>query len=180
VLEEPAQVRLFLPGDQQLGQIRDGLEAHVPQEVTLRLGRHGLFHDADARQGHLHDAEGTDLAGGLRSVDISENRAPVVAEHGYVPQAQVVAEGRQVGGHGVRVVAGGRLGRIAEAPQVRRHHLVLTGQQVNDVPPFVPGLRPAVQKHDGRALAGRDVVQPGSVDLGGVMGGGYRCHRGLL
>jgi hypothetical protein len=127
VLEEPAQIGFFLSGDEQLRQIGDGLEAHVPQKVAVRRRHHGLLHDPHPRQRHLHDAEGADLTGCLRRVGVGEDRTPVVAKDGHVPQAQVLTKGGQVRGDRGRVIARGRLGRVAATSHVRRDHLVLAG-----------------------------------------------------
>ena len=54
---------------------------------------------------------------------------------------------------------------VAQAAQVGRDHCVVRCQRRHGVPPFPPGLRPAVQQHHRRPLARGDVVQHDLAEL---------------
>src|SRR6202021_1950420 len=108
----------------------------------------------------------------------THTRAASMADDGDGTPAHVPGERGEVGRHGLGVVARRRLARVAEAAQVWRDHGEVAGEQVYHVAPLVPGLRPAVQQHDGPALTGPYVVQPGAVGGGGVVFQGVRRRHG--
>ena len=64
------------------------------------------------------------------------------------------------------VVAIGRLGRLAEAAQIRRDHRIGLGKLGNQRPPHVAVLRITVQQNDRFAFAGGEIVQPHAAKLG--------------
>jgi hypothetical protein len=78
-----------------------------------------------------------------------------VAEHGDLPDAEVVKQGRGVRGQQLEAVVDIGLGRLAPADLVRRHHPVPgPGQRLDDVLEVVAAERLAMEQHD-RLTIGR-------------------------
>jgi len=93
--------------------------------------------------------------------------APIVADHEQALLVQhVVHQAPDVLRDRLLVVAVRWPRRVAEAAKVGRDDAVARGQPRNDVPPHVPGLRPAMQQDDGRSPTRRNVVQPNLADIG--------------
>ncbi len=81
-------------------------------------------------------------------------------------------EAADIARHGLLVIAAKRTRRIAGTAIVGRDHAkTLGGEQRHQLPPFVPGLREAVQQdQDAVAFAGCHIMQPHArLDLGGAV-----------
>src|SRR6266852_3092914 len=67
-------------------------------------------------------------------------------------------------GHRLLVVARHRLGRLAEAAQVRRDHCMILCQLSHQWPPHMTVFSIAMQENYGIAFAGDQIMKPDSVD----------------
>ena len=101
------------------------------------------------------------IASGCAAASANADRAaPVVADQMPARQAERARQQLpEVGGDGLLVVAVERPRAVAEPAQVGHDQPVVRREQRHDVPPLVPGRRPAVQQHHGVAGAGGDVVE---------------------
>src|SRR5215510_16297903 len=64
------------------------------------------------------------------------------------------------------VITAQRTRTVAKTTHIRGDHAVSLGEGGYHVPPFPPGLWPTVQEHDGRSLAGCDVVHQDLAQIG--------------
>src|SRR6185295_5386245 len=67
------------------------------------------------------------------------------------------------------VITAQRTRTVAEPAQIRGDHAVPLGKGGYHMPPFPPGLRPAVQEDDRRSLASRHVVDQDLAQVGKMM-----------
>ena len=97
----------------------------------------------------------------IRGGEAKGNRAaPVVADQKIAFEAEmVVREHANVVRNALLIVSRCRPRRVAQAAQIGRDHLIARGQTGDDMAPFIPGLRPPMQQHDGKSGPGGDVVQ---------------------
>ena len=153
-LVEPGEIGTLAALHQRLRQVGCHVEGVVPALAALRdVG-------ADAGQGHVDDGQRPDRVGVRRGKGEGHGSAPVVPDQ--MPARQAERAGQQlpeIAGDGLLVVAVERTRAVAEATQIRHDQPVTRREKRHDVPPLVPGRRPAVQEHHRVAGAGRDVVE---------------------
>src|SRR5581483_239707 len=102
-------------------------------------------------------------------VGIGDRPAPVVSDQENLFEAELAHELIDIVGDGAFVVAGRRTRGIAQAAHVRSDDRVVLGQRRHDTAPFVPGLRPSMEQHDGIAASAGNVVEADVVEGNGVM-----------
>ena len=162
---EPAEIDIFPPRYQSLRQVQGLLKGVMPALAALAdIGA------AVAGDGHVQDDQFADGFGVRGGDGIGGGTAPVMPDQmKRVDAEMLVYQPPDVVADGLLVVAVGGAGAVAEAAQIRRDHVVVLGQLRDDMAPFVPGLRPAMQQHDRKALAGGDVVQSHVAEIGVVV-----------
>ncbi len=134
--------------DELLGDRPLAVEGHVPGEGPVPRGR-----KLRAGRRIVQTNVRPHLPGELRDVLESDPAAEVVRNQVEGAQPDPVAQQLlDVPRQGLLVEARRASGAVAEAGEVEGVDSVPLGQGRHDLPPLVPGLRPAVQQHQRRAL----------------------------
>src|SRR5207253_9649717 len=110
---------------------------------------------------HQHDS--IDFVGVLRGIGVSDHQSNVVTNDDLMLIAKRLGQGMNILVHRLLVVTRHRLGRLAEAAQVRRDHCMTLCQLDHQWPPHVTVLSVAMQENYGIAFAGDQIVQSYSV-----------------
>src|SRR5438309_2544860 len=103
------------------------------------------------------------LRSGIAGIGVSDHQSNVVTNDDRMLIAKRLGQGMNILGHRLLVVTRHRLGRLAEAAQVRRDHCMTLCQLDHQWPPHVTVLSVAMQENYGIAFAGDQIVQSYSV-----------------
>ena len=113
----------------------------------------------DAGNGDVEHGERPDPLGDRARQRERGRPAPVVTDEVKTVELEALAHFAQVGGDAFLVVSAVRARAIAQPGQVGNDQPVGLREQRNDLAPFMPGLRPAMQQHYRLAGARADDVQ---------------------
>ena len=169
---EPADEGVDVSGRQaRVAKAASGEAAPETATTQPARGQYGYVHEAPRveprahlargpRREDVHGKEALDPFRMIQSQHEADVAAPVVPGEGHALEPEGVEQREHVALQLVLLVAA--LGHVGppEPAQVRADHTRVRSEQRDHVPPLVPVLRPAVQKHDWRAFARGRYVRP--------------------
>lgn len=169
---EALYIEVLAARDEGLGEVALGVEREVPERGRALHAVPRI----DARQRHVDDGEPVHRIPVIGRQRIGDHAADVVADDrvALVPEAR--HQRVHVFGHRRLVVARRRLVGVSRAPEVGCNDRARCRERRHDAPPHFRRQRPAVQQHDGIALARDHVVEANAVRRQGAVLDAGVCH----